>query len=179
MYPYYNIYQLYNILSASLMISNTLIFICIQFIFCIQLNMTIVLNEKYYILLVAWWHQAITWTKGDLLSKVFYNSHIRTICAHKLNACFLRLHFWNWKPHLPGASELMLPINGVCHWAHHTGTNGLVHYYFWMVIATASVIGCLRNPVAAKFQVSYSNLNRIIGHWISSSNGLRLVSLKN
>ena len=53
--------------------------------------------------LLPWWHQAITWTNVELLSKVFCSSKDKfTRCAYELNSALLK-----FLPQLSGANELI------------------------------------------------------------------------
>ena len=63
--------------------------------------------------LVAWWHQAITWTNVALLSVRSSDIHLGAISQKihqppitKIN---LKVNYLNLYPNLPGANELSLP----------------------------------------------------------------------
>ena len=61
--------------------------------------------------LVAWWHQAITWTNVDLSSMEFCGIHLTTIlqAAHEISVhgMSLKIMILKLQPHLPGANELI------------------------------------------------------------------------
>ena len=60
--------------------------------------------------LVAWWHQAITWTNVDLSSEGFCGILLRTVSQELLKVSIqdmsLKKTFWKLFSNLPGANEL-------------------------------------------------------------------------
>ena len=62
--------------------------------------------------LVAWWHQAITWTNVDLSSVEFCGIHLTTILLVAFKASIhemsSKIIFLKLQPHLPGANELTI-----------------------------------------------------------------------
>ena len=94
------------------------LYIYIFFAFNVWQPSDVIWRQISWPTLVTWWHQAITWTKGDQSSMRSWGIHLRAIPQQMLRIFILDMSLkitnWRLQSHLPGDNELIWFLCFVC-----------------------------------------------------------------
>ena len=127
--------------------------------------------------LVAWWHQAITWTNVDLSSSRSKDNHLMAISQDKpqpsITEFSLKITYINFLSNLPGDNELRLQ-------PHLSGDNGLMWsgnnhnccMFYFMFIARhnwfeTAMYACHNGPDLCQHQPNFGSIGPTLAQFWS------------